>query len=329
MNYAIETRGLTRVHGTTRNSSVRALDDVNLRIHANTITGLLGRNGAGKTTFMSLATAQDRPTQGTVTVLGEAPFENARVLEQLCFIRDNQRYPDDYKLKHALRAARIFYPNWSQELADELVSLFRIPEKTLVKKFSRGQTSALGIVLGLASRAPVTFFDEPYLGLDATARSYFYDVLLRDYQQHPRTIILSTHLIDEMDRLLERVIVLDRGRVAQDADVDELRGAAHQVAGPARAVNEYVVGRRVLSRHRVGGLATLVVEGSPSAEDRAAAEAANLEIGAVSLQELVAAYGFDGGESPASVGNDEAEVEELTVSEAAVEAAALKEGARS
>ncbi|MFV0432782.1 MAG: ATP-binding cassette domain-containing protein [Leucobacter sp.] len=309
---AIETRGLTRVHKTTR-----ALDDVTVQIRANAITGLLGRNGAGKTTFMSLATAQDRPTSGEVRVLGEQPFENARVLEQLCFIRDNQRYPDDYALVHAIRAARIFYPNWDQPLADELIELFNIPNNTVVKKFSRGQFSALGIVLGLASRAPITFFDEPYLGLDATARGYFYDVLLRDYQAHPRTIVLSTHLIDEMDRLLERVIILDHGRVVRDADVDELRGAAHQVAGRASAMDDYLAGRRVLSRQRVGGLATAVVEGAASHEDRAAAFAADLDLSSVSLQQLVAAYGFEG--EPRRAGLDgtdpesrSADLEEIT-----------------
>ena len=211
-----------------------------VRIHANTITGLLGRNGAGKTTLMALATAQVLPTSGEVLIDGEQPFERTRVLEKLCFIRDNQRYPDNYRLKHALRAARIFYPNWSQELADELVALFRIPAKTDVAKLSRSQLSRWERVLGLASRAPITFFDEPYLGL-ATARMYFYDALLRDYQEVPRTIVLSTRLIDEMDRLLERVVILERGRVVQDADVDELRSAAHTVAGPAAG------GRRVCS----------------------------------------------------------------------------------
>ncbi|MBC9944112.1 ABC transporter ATP-binding protein [Leucobacter sp. cx-328] len=288
MTFAIEARDLTRAYG-----DIRALDAVTVQIQANTITGLLGRNGAGKTTFMSLVTAQDRPTAGIVKVLGEEPFENERVIEQLSFVRDNQRYPDDYKLKHALRAARVFHPGWSQELADELVALFRIPAKTVVKKFSRGQLSALGIVLGLASRARVTFFDEPYLGLDATARTYFYDVLLRDYQEHPRTIVLSTHLIDEMDRLLERVVILDRGRVVQDADVDELRGRAYQVAGRRAAVEEFVAARTALSVHRTGGLATAVIEGTLTEADRAAAVAADLDLSSVTLQELVSAYGFD------------------------------------
>ncbi|WP_449276881.1 ATP-binding cassette domain-containing protein [Leucobacter sp. GX24907] len=289
MTTAIETRGLTRLH-----KDARALDDVNLSIEENTITGLLGRNGAGKTTFMSLVTAQDQPTSGTISVHGESPFENAQAIEGMCFIRDNQRYPDDYRLKHALRAGRIFFPNWDQRLADELVDLFRIPRKPIIKKFSRGQFSALGIVLGLASRAPITFFDEPYLGLDATARGHFYEVLLRDYAEHPRTIVLSTHLIDEMDRLLERVIVLDRGRVVQDAETDELRGAAHQVAGRAGDVDQYLVERKALSRNRVGGLETAVVEGSAGDAERAATAALGLEIAPVTLQELVAAYGVDG-----------------------------------
>jgi len=298
MTIAIETHDLARVHRVnSRGEETRALDGVSLKIEKDVITGLLGRNGAGKTTFMSLVTAQDRPSRGEVRVFGERPFENADTLEKLCFIRDNQRYPDDYGLKHALRVARIFYPNWDQALADELVALFRIPPRTVIKKYSRGQFSALGIVIGLASRAPVTFFDEPYLGLDATARGYFYDVLLRDYQAHPRTIVLSTHLIDEMDRLLERVVILERGRVVQDADVDELRGLAYQVSGRESDVVRFSEGKRVLKRHRVGGLASFVIEGRLGGEDRAGG--AGLEFGAVSLQDLVAAYGADDAEDPA------------------------------
>lgn len=293
MSIAISTRGLTRRYG-----AVTALDDVTVDIHENMITGLLGRNGAGKTTLMSLITAQDRETEGTVRVFGEAPFERERTLEQMCFLRDNQRYPDDYQLHHAIRAASIFYPNWDQALAEELVELFRIPKKPVIKKFSRGQFSAVGITIGLASRAPITFFDEPYLGLDATARAHFYDVLLRDYNEHPRTVILSTHLIDEMDRLLERVIILDRGRVVQDRDVDELRGFAYQASGTSGALDSFAAGQTVLSRHAIGGLASLVIEGALTPEVRERAAGAGIELGGVSLQELVAAYGYDGPDSP-------------------------------
>lgn len=288
MTNAIETKKLTRVHGTTR-----ALDNVTLRITENVITGLLGRNGAGKTTFMALATAQDRATSGEVLIEGEHPFENSRALERMCFIRDSQRYPDDYKLLHALRAARIFYPNWDQAFADELVEMFRIPPNTIIKKFSRGQLSALSIVLGLASRAPITFFDEPYLGLDATARGQFYDVLLRDYAETPRTIVLSTHLINEMDMILEHVVILEQGRVVQDCAADDLRGMAHRVSGRATAVDAYVDGRRVMSRQAMGPLLTVIIEGRLTDEDRNRAAAAEVNLGSVSLQEIVASYGLE------------------------------------
>ncbi|MBK0422158.1 ABC transporter ATP-binding protein [Leucobacter sp. CSA2] len=284
---AIETRELTR-----RYRGETALDGVSVSIKENVITGLLGRNGAGKTTLMSLITAQDLPSSGTVRVDGHAPFERAETIERMCFIRDNQRYPDDYRLHHALRAAAFSYPNWSQELADHLVEVFRIPRRTIVKKYSRGQLSALGIVLGLASRAPITFFDEPYLGLDATARGIFYDELLRDYAEHPRTIILSTHLIDEMDRLLERVIVLDRGRVVREADVDELRGEAFQIAGKLSDLDAFLAGREVLSRRTIGGLGTAIIGERPSDSVQAEARELGLELSGVSLQDLVAAYGL-------------------------------------
>src|SRR5699024_10129270 len=144
--------------------------------------------------------------------------------------------PDEYSLKQVLRAGSISFNNWDQEFAERLVKLFRIPAKTPVKKLSRGQFSAVGIVLGLASRAPITFFDEPYLGLDPTSRVNFYDALLEDVALHPRTVIVSTHLISEMEQILEHVIILDEGRVTHVAEVDELRGAYHQVAGRASQV---------------------------------------------------------------------------------------------
>ncbi len=287
MNSVIRTRGLSRTF-----RGVAALDDVTIDIKEGLITGLLGRNGAGKTTFMSLVTAQDRPTAGTIEVGGHDPFERAGTIEKMCFLRDNQRYPDDYKLVHAVRAAAIFYPHWSQETADRLITQFRIPAKPVVKKFSRGQLSALGIVLGLASRSPITLFDEPYLGLDATARGIFYDELLRDYAEHPRTIILSTHLINEMDQLLERVVILDQGRVVRHADVEELRGDSYQIAGRTSSVDEFLRTRTSLSRRTIGGLGTAIIAVPPHDVDRAAAAALGLEMSAVSLQDLVAAYGL-------------------------------------
>ena len=173
MTAVIQTRQLTK-----RYKETLALDAVDLTLEENTIYGLLGRNGAGKTTLMSILTAQNFATSGTARVFGENPYENARVLQRICFVRESQKYPDDATAAHALRIARIFYPNWDQEFAARLIDDFQLPLKTRIKKLSRGQLSAVGVIIGLASRAEITFFDEPYLGLDAVARQIFYDRLL-------------------------------------------------------------------------------------------------------------------------------------------------------
>ena len=281
MTSVIQADGLTKRFG-----SVTAVNSATFSVEQNTITGLLGRNGAGKTTLMQLMTAQQFASDGTITVFGSTPVENAATLQQVCFIKESQKYPDDYQPRHIFRAAPWFFPNWDADFAERLIADFRVPLKRRMKKLSRGQVSAVGVIVGLASRAPITFFDEPYLGLDAVARQVFYDRLLEDYSEHPRTVVLSTHLIDEVSNLLERVIVIDDGRIIVDEDAETLRGQATTLAGPAGAVERFVSGREVLHTERLGGLATATVT-ALGAADRAAAAAAGLELAPVSLQQLI------------------------------------------
>lgn len=278
---AVQVSGLTKRFG-----SFTAIDDVSLTIAPGRIHGLLGRNGAGKTTLMQLITGQDFATQGDIHVFGEKPTENARVLQNLCFIKESQRYPEDFQPKHVLRSAPWFFENWDAEYAEQLVDEFRLPLTRRIKKLSRGQLSAIGVIVGLASRAPLTFFDEPYLGLDAVARQLFYDRLLEDFSEHPRTVVLSTHLIDEVANLLEHVIVIDQGRILMDEDAETLRTSATTVVGPREAVDEFVRARDVLHRDGIGGLASVTVAGL-SASERSQAAAAGLELAPVSLQQLI------------------------------------------
>ncbi|GAT74625.1 ABC transporter ATP-binding protein [Microbacterium hydrocarbonoxydans] len=274
-------------HLTKRYKEKRALDDVSLRIEGGAIYGLLGRNGAGKTTLMSILTAQNFETSGTVRVFGEHPYENAQVLNRVCFVRESQKYPDDATPRHALAAARLFFPNWSQELADELVAQFQLPMKQRIKKLSRGQLSAVGVIIGLSSRAEITFFDEPYLGLDAVARQIFYDRLIEDYAEHPRTVILSSHLIDEVANLIEKVIVIDNGRIILDEDTDAVRDRAVTVVGDAARVDAWADGREVLHREALGRVASVTVLGALSAAERAEVTASGLDLAPVSLQQLI------------------------------------------
>ncbi|MCU1476040.1 MAG: transporter ATP-binding protein [Subtercola sp.] len=277
---------------TKRFGSVLAVDDVTLSFEPDVIHGLLGRNGAGKTTLMQLLTGQDFATSGTVSVFGATPVENAHVMKHICFIKESQKYPEDFRVKHVFKNAPLFFENWDAAFADKLIGEFRLPLGRRIKKLSRGQLSALGVIVGLASRAPLTFFDEPYLGLDAVARQLFYDRLLEDFAEHPRTVILSTHLIDEVQNLLEHVIVINEGRILVDSDAEELRGSATTVAGTARAVDAFTAGRTVLSRQGLGSLAQATVT-RLSAEDRSAAAAAGLDIAPVSLQQLVVSLSGD------------------------------------
>jgi len=281
MTTIVEVRDLSKRFG-----RFTAIDDVSFSIERDRIYGLLGRNGAGKTTMMQLLTGQDFPTGGEISVFGHRPAENASVLQNVCFIKESQRYPDDFTPRHVFRAAPWFFPHWDAGLAERLIADFRVPLKRRIKKLSRGQTSAVGVIVGLASRAPLTFFDEPYLGLDAVARQIFYDRLLEDYAEHPRTVVLSTHLIDEVSNLLEHVIVIDDGRIIIDSEADALRGSATTVAGLSGAVDAFVAGREVLHRESMGGFASATVGRLDDADrDRAAGQ--GLELSPVSLQQLI------------------------------------------
>ncbi|MGM1018315.1 MAG: ABC transporter ATP-binding protein [Actinomycetota bacterium] len=282
MTAVIEVTNLTK-----RYKDKRALDNVSLTIDGGAIYGLLGRNGAGKTTLMSILTAQNFASSGDVKVFGEHPYENAHVLSRVCFVRESQKYPDDATPRHAFRAASLFFRNWDQEFAEQLIEDFQLPMKQTIKKLSRGQLSAVGVIIGLASRAEITFFDEPYLGLDAVARQIFYDRLLDDYAEHPRTIILSSHLIDEVSNLIERVIVIDNGTILLDEETDAVRDRAVTIVGDAAKVDAWAEGREVLHREALGRVASVTVLGTLSPEDRAAVAASELDLAPVSLQQLI------------------------------------------
>ena len=281
MTPAISVTGLTR-----RYRGEVALDDITLELEPDSITGLLGRNGAGKTTLLRIIAGHEFASAGTVALLGANPVESETALRQMVFVREDQTYPD-IKVRQAVQVASWFYPNWNHDLAGALLEEFNLPLNRKVKKLSRGMRSAVGIVIGLAARAEVTLFDEPYAGLDPMARQLFYDRLLADYAEHPRTILLSTHLIDEAAGLFERVVVIERGQIVLNSDADDLRGAATSVSGPAIAVAEFTVGRSVWNRRRIASQASAVVAGTLDETDRARAAALHLSLEPLTLQQVV------------------------------------------
>jgi ABC-2 type transport system ATP-binding protein len=277
---AVGIRDLDMRYGTTD-----ALTGVSLDIAPGSITGILGRNGAGKSTLLRLLAAYQRPTGGRVLVDGEDPWEHERLMSEICLVRDAGNLGDESKIADALDLTACLRPRWDGELADRLLDRFELRRKGRVGGLSRGQKGALAIVIGLATQAPLTIFDEPHLGLDAPSRQLFYDELLADYLAHPRTILISSHLIDEIAPLLEDVVVLQRGKVLLHAPADDLRSRGAEIVGPADRVAAFTAGLEVLSTRRLGPTAAATVLLDPDA-DHPLAVPAGLEIGPLPLQDL-------------------------------------------
>ncbi|GAA2657113.1 ABC transporter ATP-binding protein [Paractinoplanes durhamensis] len=278
---------MIELHGlTVRYGSTVAVDDVHLDLPTGKIYGLLGRNGSGKTSLLSALASYRRPASGTVRIDGADAFENPAVMRQTCFIRDTLDVNDSERVRAVLCFAGWMRPGWDAGYAARLTDLFELDPRKRISALSRGQRSALGAVLGLAARAPLTILDETYLGMDAVARSHFYRELLADYLARPRTIILSTHLIEEVADILERVIILDRGRVLLHEEADELRGRGVTVTGPAEAVGTFAGGHPVLGERSLGGVREVTLDWRPEPADVARGEAAGLTFGPVGIQDL-------------------------------------------
>ncbi len=271
---------------TKKYSGIPALQDINLELEAGKIYGLLGRNGAGKTTLLSLLNTLRYPTSGTIRIFGEDPVENEHILSQVVLIREQGQFPEDYNVDTIIKTANAFYPHFDMDYAQSLMHTFGLEPKKRFKKLSRGMQSVVGIVVGLASRAEITLLDEPSLGLDVVARQQFYDLLLEDYTDHPRTIVFSTHLIDEVSKLFETVIFLDQGRVTRVEDAEDLRSHALTLSGKREDLAPWLAGREVLHQEAFGSTMVATIYNSLTPEDRVAMEGANIDVSGVPLQKL-------------------------------------------
>lgn len=267
-----------------------ALVDATCTLRPGVITGVLGRNGAGKTTMLSLLAAFRRPTSGSVLVGPEGamedPWENTWITSGVQLVRESGDLFGDEAVKVTLKYYADMRPDWDAELAARLLDLFEVDLRKKPAALSRGKRSAVGAVIGLAARAPLTIFDEVYLGMDAPTRYAFYDELLADYAEHPRTVLISSHLVEEVERLFEDVVLLDRGRVLVTGPADDLRARGATLTGPAADVGRAGAGRTVLLERRLGPTTELTVDGPLSAEERAAATDAGVTVGAVAIQDM-------------------------------------------
>lgn len=264
----------------------RALDGLSLDLAPGKIYGLLGRNGSGKSTLMALLAGLRRPTSGVIAVDGAAPFENDDVVARVCLIRDGGDFLSGERIASSLGLAASLRPNFDYAYAHELLDRFEISPRRRPESLSRGMRAIVSTVFGLASRAPLTLFDESYLGMDAPSRYAFYDELLADYARHPRTVIVSSHLIAELDRILEQVVIIDRGRLVLHQDVDDLRAQGSSVIGPAELVDRFTADLTVLGTQDLGSTRATYIYGALDTEHRDRAHADGLQLAGIPLQDL-------------------------------------------
>ncbi|MGW4214157.1 ATP-binding cassette domain-containing protein [Lentzea sp. NPDC004789] len=277
----VDVQGLTVRYG-----SVTAVDDMSFSLSGNKIYGLLGRNGSGKTSLMSVLAGYRKPA-GSVELDGVPVFENAAAMRQVCLVRHT---PDAAckgdKVSYVLEYGAAWRETWDNDFALELAELFKLSLKAKAGELSLGQRSALGVVIGLASRSPLTMFDESHLGMDTPTRYAFYDALLNDFMAHPRTIIVSTHLIEELASLLEEVVIIDGGRLVLQEEADVLRSRGTEVTGNAADVDEFTAGLTVLSEKSLGRTKAAMVYGTLDDARLIRARQLGLELGPIALQDL-------------------------------------------
>ncbi|MCK9267986.1 MAG: ABC transporter ATP-binding protein [Alkaliphilus sp.] len=217
---------------------IRAINDLSLSIEENKITGLIGRNGAGKTTLLKIIAGLLHKTSGEIRVFSEEPFNSLKVSANIIFIDDNLAFPKSFCLEDILEAAGTFYENWDMSLARGLLEYFALHPKQFHKNLSKGMQSTFNVILGISSRCPLTIFDEPTVGMDGAVRKDFYRALLKDYVQNPRTIILSSHLLNEIENILEDILLLNKGEKCLHMPITDLKELAVGLRGKKEIVDE-------------------------------------------------------------------------------------------
>lgn len=229
--------------------------------------------------------------RGSVTYGGQSVWENQGVLDQMCFSRELQATlfsgQNNLKVKHYLKTAAIYYPNWDQTYADKLLAEFQLEPKKNIYQLSKGQMSMVTILIALASRAPLTILDEPAAGLDVVMRERFYQLLLEDFAASSRTFLVSTHIIEDAASVFEQVIILDQGRILENRPTEELVDQFRYISGREDVVDAACNGLEVLSTHQMGRHKTAAVRGS--AAQLAQAQNADVDVSPMNLQNVFVA----------------------------------------
>jgi ABC-2 type transport system ATP-binding protein len=229
MNAALEAVGLGKRYGKRW-----ALKDCTLTIPGGRVVGLVGPNGAGKTTLMHLAVGLLAPTAGEVSVLGDRPGSDRAVLERIGFLAQDSPTYARLTVGQHLQMGEWLNPRWDDEFAASRIDALGLDRRQRAGTLSGGQRAQLALTLAVAKRPELLVLDEPVASLDPLARREFLQTLMEVVAVQGVSVVLSSHLIADLERVCDYVVVLVTGRVVLTGDVDELLGSHHRITGPRR-----------------------------------------------------------------------------------------------
>ena len=211
---------------------VEAVAGLNLTVPRGAICGLLGRNGAGKTTTIKMLLGMVRPTSGTVRVFGlraDDPKTSVEIRRRTSFVSDDKDLYDALTVNEIIRFTAAFYPHWNDELAEEYLEKFALPETRPAKKLSRGMRAKLALLLALSSGTELLILDEPTAGLDPAVTDELLKALVAHVARGQLTVFLSSHHLADIEQIADRVAIIDRGRAVLSGELDDIRGSFRRI----------------------------------------------------------------------------------------------------
>lgn len=283
-DYSIQTKNLQKRYG-----KKQALENLDLALHEDQIIGLIGANGSGKTTFFKMCVGLESITGGTIRILGGDPWKDMSIRSEIIYSMHDLPVVPTEKLKNILQYYEIAYPHFDREFADKMMDLFGLPRKKSCKQLSQGTKSLFHFICAMAARCQVTLLDEPFIGIDIEKRKMAYEILLRDYMEHPRTFVISSHNLAELDGVLSEMVLIHQGKLVFYEDMDTVREMLCRVSGSAEKITAFADGlfREQIIQRESGELGdALILHGSAGCDLAVSAKQAGLEVEAVSPEDV-------------------------------------------
>ena len=236
----------------------KALDDLTMTVPQGAVYGLVGPNGAGKSTAIRLLTGVYRPDCGDITLEGLPVYENPNVKSSICSIPDDIFYFPSATLEDMRTYYKGIYPRFDDTLFNRLYEVFQLPQKSQIRRFSKGMQKQAAFHLSICTRPDVLVLDEPVDGLDPVMRRQVWSLILSDVAQRETTVLISSHNLRELEDICDHVGIMDHGKMLLERSLADMQGAIHklQIVGPAPEDLE------ILHESNSGRLRTLVVRGS-------------------------------------------------------------------